>query len=82
MNKFLSSLIVITSLTACSTSIPITTANGKLGHAINCSGGNMIHCYEKASEKCGAKGYTILDQNDRSAGLFTGADKRMIVECK
>ena len=79
---FLSSLIASILLSGCSTSTPITTSNGKLGHAINCSAGNMTHCYQKASEKCGANGYNILDKNDRPSSLFTGADKRLIVECK
>ena len=78
----LSGLAVTILLFGCATSIPIATQNGKLGHAINCSGGNMTHCYQKASELCGAKGYTILDKNDRPAGFFTGADKRLVVECK
>jgi hypothetical protein len=79
---FISVLAMTILLYGCATSIPISTQNGKLGHAINCTGGNMTHCYQKASELCGPKGYTILDKNDRPAGFFAGADKRLVVECK
>lgn len=80
--SFLSGLAVAAMLSGCAVSTPITTQNGKPGHAIDCGGGNMSHCYQKASQLCGAKGYSVLDKNDRPAGLFTSADMRLIIECK
>jgi len=78
----ISGLVISAVLSGCTISKPITTANGKLGHSINCSGGNIAQCYEKAGEKCAGRGYVVLNQSNQSQGFFTGADKTLIVECK
>ncbi|MEB8430840.1 hypothetical protein OO007_01290 [Cocleimonas sp. KMM 6892] len=75
-----SSLIAIL-LTGCATSIPISSPNGKIGHAINCSAVTMAQCYQKAGEMCGGRGYNILNQKNQSQGFFTPADKSLVVEC-
>lgn len=78
----ISGFAVTAFLSGCATSTQITTQNGKPGHVIDCAGGSMSHCYQKASQLCGTKGYTVLDQNNRPAGLFTSADMRLVIECK
>lgn len=85
MNKLsltLSGLILSSIIVGCATSIPISSPNGKLGHAINCSAVSMAQCYQKAGEKCGGRGYNILNQKNQSQGFFTPADKTLVVECK
>jgi hypothetical protein len=78
----LSSLVLSAVISGCATSIPISSPNGRLGHAINCSSVSMAQCYQKAGEKCGGRGYNILNQKNQSQGFFTPADKTLVVECK
>ncbi len=78
----LSSLVLSAVMSGCATSIPISSPSGKLGHAINCSSVSMAQCYQKAGEKCGGRGYNILNQKNQSQGFFTPADKTLVVECK
>jgi len=82
MHKFILSIAGLALITGCASSVPISTQNGKLGHAVNCSGGNMGHCYQKASTLCEGRGYDILNQKDKAAGFLSGADKRMVIECR
>jgi hypothetical protein len=79
---FTIALLISSVLSGCTISKPITTANGKVGYSINCSGGNISQCYEKAGDKCEGKGFNILYSSNKSSGFFTGADKTLIVECK
>lgn len=78
----LSGLVLSAVMSGCATSIPISSPSGKLGHAINCSSVSMAQCYQKAGEKCGGRGYNILNQKNQSQGFFTPADKTLVVECK
>jgi hypothetical protein len=79
---FTIALLISSVLSGCTSSKPITTENGKVGYSINCSEGNISHCYEKAGDKCGGKGFNILHSSNIRDGFFTGADKTLIVECK
>jgi len=76
------SIVAVLAAAGCVSSVPISTQNGKLGHAVNCSAGSMGHCYQKASMLCDGRGYEILDQKDKAAGFLSGADKRMVIECR
>jgi hypothetical protein len=66
-------------LAGCSTSEPVYTATGSIGHAIDCSGLNKTWnaCYAKAGELCQAKGYTIVSYIGPSA-----VARSMVVTCK
>ena len=78
----ISGLLLSVVLSGCTTSKPITTANGKPGHSIDCTDENMAQCYEKAGEICGKNGYSVLSQSNQSQGFFALPDKSLIVECK
>jgi len=62
-------------LAGCSTSEPVYTATGSIGHAIDCSGlaQTWDACFAKAGALCGAKGYTVLSQTgERETALVAG----------
>ena len=85
-------------LTACVSSQPIYTADGRQGQAIRCSGklGSWNGCYERAGEICGKRGYDILSQNEEvghvasvQANTYGGSgfasdtrNRTMIIKCK
>ena len=73
--KLLSLILAITALTACANSSQTYTADGKVGHSINCSGTvrNWGMCYEKAGEICGAKGYEVLEKNGEKGITASGS---------
>jgi len=77
----LTGLTLTTLVASCTTSIPITSPSGRLGHAINCSSVTIAQCYQKAGEVCGGRGYRIISQKNQSEGFFTPADKSLIIEC-
>ncbi len=80
-------------LLQCATSKQIYTPSGEKGYSINCSGTALTwgHCYEKASELCGSRGYKIITTSkDQGAmvtgtqyGLFGGSviQRSMIIKC-
>ena len=78
----LSCLLMTEIISGCSISTPISSPNGKIGYAINCTAVTIADCYQKAGEMCGGKGYTILDKKNKSHGFFTAADRTLVVECK
>jgi hypothetical protein len=79
-------LLAALALAGCAESVKaIRTADGRLGHTINCTfdaerlgAGNWGICYAKAGELCGAAGYDVIDKSDdRSThstwGLYGGS---------
>ena len=82
----------------CVKPVDIVTADGKAGLAIDCSGEARTwkHCYKAAGDACGARGYTILTQNNEhrpslvrdgpsdigSALGGSTVSRSMIVQCK
>jgi hypothetical protein len=87
-------LAVALALQACAVSKQTYTADGRVGESINCGGAFMSwnHCYEKAGEKCGARGYDILDKTGDQVGSFgatssgaygtSAATRTLIIACK
>ena len=88
---FLASMVL---LGGCASARQTYTADGKVGHSLDCSGTarNWGMCYEKAGEICGAKGYEVLNRSgDQGAiatanqyGGFAGSviSRTMIIQCK
>ncbi|MFK8067154.1 MAG: hypothetical protein AB8D52_02820 [Gammaproteobacteria bacterium] len=75
-------LLTTVTMTGCAITTPITSPNGKSGYAINCTAVTIAHCYQKAGEMCGVRGYSIIDQKNESHGFLIAADRSLIVECK
>ncbi|HEU4344750.1 MAG TPA: hypothetical protein VFU31_24610 [Candidatus Binatia bacterium] len=85
---------VVFLLGACATSSQTYTPDGKVGHSIACSGTALSwgHCYEKAGQICGPKGYRVVaggaDQGALAAGtqqaFFAGStiSRSMVIQCK
>jgi hypothetical protein len=81
-------------LSGCATSTQTYTADGRVGHSLDCSGlaRNWGMCQQKAGELCGARGYDILSATgDRgviaTAGggnFFAGStiSRSMLIACK
>ena len=65
-------IISIFALVGCVTSKQTYTADGRIGHSIDCSGGFATwgSCYEKAGGLCGAKGYEVLEKLARKTRTF------------
>jgi len=88
-------VILVTSLLAgCATSSKTYTADGRVGHSINCSGTarSWGMCEEKAGELCGTRGYSILSKHEDSGftakigngHAFAGStiSRSMLIACK
>jgi hypothetical protein len=88
-------LASVSLVTACASSSQTFTADGKVGHSLNCSGTarNWGMCEQKAGELCGAKGYNILSTTgDRGVIATAGSggnffltstiSRTMLVACK
>jgi len=81
-------------LAGCATSKQTYTADGRIGHSINCSGSDLTwgSCYAKAGDLCGTKGYEVLEKSGekRSAisgstyGIFgsTSYNRNLLITCK
>lgn len=81
-------------LGGCVTATPTYTPEGKVGQSISCSGTALswAHCYQKAGETCGAKGYDILDRsaqqgmlgsaNGQSAYVGSLMYRTMLIQCR
>jgi hypothetical protein len=81
-------------LAGCANSSQTYTADGRMGHSINCSGTarNWGMCEQKAGELCGARGYEILSTaGDRGVIATAGngnffatstISRTMLVSCK
>jgi hypothetical protein len=60
---------------ACSSNKPVYTAEGTMGHAIDCSGlaQTWNACFAQAGEICKEKGYSIISRTgEREAALVAG----------
>jgi len=78
----------------CASSSQTYTADGRVGHSLNCSGTarNWGMCEQKAGEICGARGYDILStMGDKGliatagGGNFfasTTISRTMLIACK
>ena len=90
-------LFVVTTalLGGCASSSQTYTADGGVGHSLNCSGlaRNWGMCQEKAGEICGARGYNILSTSGDKGLIATGSSggdffagttisRSMVVQCK
>jgi hypothetical protein len=76
------------SLAACSSSKPVYTQTGDVGHVVTCTPawtGGVVgaiasastswgECYERAGEICGAAGYDIIDRAGES-GMYAQGDR-------
>jgi len=88
--KHISLLLFVMIINACASSSEVKTASGKVGHSIYCSGSaySWETCYEKASEKCGAKEYDVLQKYEDQGALASYEssqvlpDRRLIIQCK
>ena len=87
-------LIASMFLQGCATSSKTYTADGRVGHSINCSGTalNWGMCEQKAGELCGTRGYSILSKTGDSgfiatmgsSSAFSGStiSRSMLIACK
>ena len=72
--------LVFVLLAGCGTTVSKTyLANGEQGYAIDCSaaGADLIDCYEKAGNLCGASGYEVI-----GAGGVGYSSRAMLLKCK
>ena len=94
MGKISCLLLLCFAVVGCATASQTYLPSGEQGHNITCSGTalNWGHCYEKAGEICGARGYDIVDKSgDQGAtfagnrfGLYGGSviQRSMLIKCK
>ena len=87
-------ILVALLLAGCVQHKPIHLPDGRQGHSINCGGQDFSwnHCYEKAGEICGSRGYEIVardsDQSSSVVGTQYGvaggtkASRTMLIACK
>lgn len=70
--KLVTVLVAAGLLTGCAMSKEIYLPDGTLGHSISCDGSalSVRHCFEKASQLCGAQGYTVIGQ-DREGNHYS-----------
>ena len=92
--RFVFILLIAAALSACASARQTYTADGKMGHSLNCSGTarNWGMCYEKAGELCGSKGYVVLEKSGEQGAMATATpqggfasstfSRSMIVQCK
>jgi hypothetical protein len=78
----------------CATSKTTYLPDGSQGHSIDCSGeaSTWNHCYEKAGELCGARGYEVVAKDGDQGSVITGNNigvyggttqtRSMLVKCK
>lgn len=81
-------------LSGCATVKESYSADGRKAYALNCSGQGRgwDKCLAAAGERCGAKGYDVLDRSGEQvssmagtkAGIFgsTDVERSMLVACK
>ena len=89
----LAALFLASLALACATATKTYTPSGNIGYSIECSGRYLSwsECYEKAGEKCGARGYRIVDKiGDEGGHVQAGAygaygevhiTRTLVVEC-
>ena len=92
--KLVTVILVTLLLAGCATSSKTYTADGRVGHSINCSGTalNWGMCEQKAGELCGTRGYSILSKTGDngfiatmgSSSAFAGStiSRSMLIACK
>jgi hypothetical protein len=95
MKTLIITILASALLTACSVEPKeVFTANGQKGFSVGCSGNyqTMAGCYEQAGEKCGKRGFKILEKNvdkgstlssnKKSTYASTIINRSMIIQCK
>jgi len=88
--RYISLLLFVLVINACTTSSEVNTAEAKVGHTIYCSGSaySWETCNNKASEVCGMKEYDVLQKYEDEGALvaYKSAaelpDRRLIIQCK
>ncbi|WP_374627223.1 hypothetical protein [Pandoraea sp.] len=72
----ISSGLVTVALSACGTSAPLFTADGRPTQQIHCSATRAGDCEERARTQCAQKGYDVLtrDVNDGVANLVIACE--------
>ncbi len=85
---------LVSTLSGCATVTESYSADGRKAYTLNCSGQarGWDKCLAAAGEKCGAKGYDVLDRSGETtssmagtkAGIFasTEVERSMLVACK
>ena len=86
-------LLAISLLVGCATASKIYLPSGEQGYSVTCSGAALTwgHCFEKAGELCGAKGYTVITRSDEQGsvvgggqyGVYGGStiNRNMLIRC-
>lgn len=67
-------LLALFLLGGCATASKTYLPSGEQGYSITCSGSALTwgHCFEKAGELCGAKGYTVINKSDEQGAVVGG----------
>ena len=67
-------LFAMSLLAGCATVSQTYLPSGEKGYSITCSGSALTwgHCYEKAGDLCGAKGYTVVTKSDEQGSVVGG----------
>ena len=86
-------LLTILIVGGCATASRTYLPSGAEGHSITCSGSVLTwgHCYEKAGELCGQRGYEVITQSGEQGavaaagqfGAFGGSTfiRNMLIKC-
>lgn len=92
MKRF--AILAVIALSACATVQETMSADGEVAYAINCSGNGFgwEQCFVAAGDKCGTRGYTILERSNEAAASMHGnkdgfygeqsTDRSMLITCK
>lgn len=74
MNRTIVFALAGVTLAGCATSKTVYLPDGRQGHTINCSGGDLSWdmCYKKAGEICQANGYNIIAKEGEQGSMVSG----------
>ena len=64
-------------ISGCAVSVkPVYGPDGHEAHAITCSalGKDWSHCFEKAGQICGARGYKVWNQASSQSSVLSGSE--------
>ncbi|OYY83326.1 MAG: hypothetical protein B7Y46_15805 [Acidovorax sp. 28-64-14] len=79
---FLGTLVIAGAISGCTPTSAVRLPDGGEGFTIACGGTlrSWASCYEAAGEKCGARGYDII--NKSSDTTIDTASRSMLIKCK
>ncbi len=79
---FLGTLVIAGAISGCTPTSAVRLPGGGEGFTIACGGTlrSWASCYEAAGEKCGARGYDII--NKSSDTTIDTASRSMLIKCK